>query len=155
VDIIKLGKEHIDFISSIVQSCSAAGRVTGQLSFVVFLVFYHTKIYPVNQRLMAEFFARVADGLELRQSDPAYQLRKRFMSVKGNEKIKPIAAQAMILKALNAHLDGKPVNVIRWESDREDFPPLRGYKVSKNQQKMMEQTLVGFESPSASAAATV
>lgn len=147
-DVIKLGKEYVEYISSLVPSLNAAGRVSGQPSFIVFLAFYHTKIYPLSQSKLSEFFSRLADGVELKQHDPVYQLRKRFLSVKGNEKIKPLAAQAMILKALNLYLDDKPANVIRWESDREVFPLLRGYKVGKNQQKLLEQTLVGYEARS-------
>lgn len=142
-DILKLGQDHIEYISHLVPALWKPGRITRQHAFVVFLVFYHTKIYPVDSALLTDFFNKVADGLELKQSDPAYQLRRRFLNVIKSDKVRRITAQAMILKALNFHLDGEPCGTLKWDA-REDFPPLRGYKVNKNQRKLMADTLVNF-----------
>lgn len=149
-DVLKLGKDHMDYISGLVSPLAKAGRITRQHSFVTFLVFYHTKIYPVNEDRLSGFFAQVSEGLELKQHDPAYQLRRRFINVSKSENIKSIVAQAMILKALNFHLDGKPSGLLKWEPGREDFPPLKGYKINDNQQRLMEKTLVGFTATEAS-----
>lgn len=127
-DVIKTGKEYIEYISGLVQPCYMAGRITGHTSFLTFLVFYHTKIYPVDPNLISNFVGRVADGVELRVSEPAYQLRKRFLNVAKAGELKRMTAHAMILKAFNYAVDGKPINLIKWDQDVEEFPPLRGYQ---------------------------
>lgn len=126
-DVLQLGRPYMEYISSLVSALDQAGRVTGQTAFITFLVFYHTKIYPVPEHLLSTFFARVGDGVELRPSDPAYQLRQRFLSVPKTGAFKRMNAQALILKALNFALDEKPCGHLVW-ADKEDFPPLRGYK---------------------------
>lgn len=129
-DILKLAGEWTDYISNLIQPLSQAGRFTGQTSFIAFLVFYYTKLYPVgSNKSISEFFARVGDGLELKASDPAFRLRQRFLGVSNGKEISRTMAQALILKALNLHLTNQPCGQLRWEST-EEFPKLIGYDVA-------------------------
>lgn len=79
-EVMKLADKWAEPISEMVPAVSPAGKFLGQLSFCVFLVFYLTKLRPVdNPERVAEFFARVSDGLNLTATDPVYKLRQRFL----------------------------------------------------------------------------
>lgn len=128
-DVLRLAKKWESDIVPLIPATWAAGRVLRQHAFCAFLVFYHTKIRPVSDpERVAEFFARVGDGLNLNATDPVYKLRNRFMEVASTGKIQRTAAQAIILKAFYLYLDGKPCTLLRFEPNREAFPELRGYK---------------------------
>lgn len=127
-EVMKLADKWAQTISEIVPGVMPAGKFLGQMSLCTFLVFYLTKLRPVdNPERVAEFFARVGDGVNLSATDPVYKLRQRFLKVSGADEINRTVAQAIIIKALNLYLDGKPCSVLKWE-EREDFPPLRGYR---------------------------
>ncbi len=128
-DVMKLAKKWADEVSELVQPVAAAGRLTGQHSFSVFLVFYFTKIRPIeNAERISEFFARVGDGLELTATCPVYKLRQRFTTLSAGSKIDRTSAQALILKALYLYLDGKTCSNLMFNPARENFPELRGFR---------------------------
>lgn len=127
-EVMKFADKWAETISELVGPLQSAGKFLGQSSYCVFLTFYYTKVRPVdNPERVGEFFARVADGLNLTATDPVYKLRQRFLSITGSITIDRGAAQALILKALNLYLDGKPCSNLRWDS-KEEFPALKGYR---------------------------
>lgn len=127
-DMLKIAKEHGEYIEGLINPVSTAGRICGQLSLCAFLVFYHTKIHPIdNPERISEFFARVGDGVGLAHNDPAYQLRKRFLELRGTESIPHRVGRALVIKAFNYYIDGVKIEKLAFSPDREPFPPLRGY----------------------------
>ena len=129
-DIMKLGKKWSTEIEPLVEPLRAAGRITGQHSFCVFIVLYHTKLRPIEgaEGRISEFFARVGDGVGLAATCPAYKLRQRFLSLPANGRIDRLSAQAYILKALYLYIDGLPSGHIRFDPNKEAFPELRGLR---------------------------
>lgn len=127
VEILKTIKKHEKQISGSIEAIYEAGKLTGQTSFCVFLAIYYTKIRRTKKpEKVANFFARVGDGLELHASDPEYQLRRRFTKLAHGQELTREAARAIILKALNMRLTGEPCTVLRFEPKREQFPMLIG-----------------------------
>lgn len=126
-EMLKTIKKYERAIAGSIEAVYDAGRLTGQASFCVFLAIYYTKIRRTKKaEKVAEFFARLGDGLELRASDPEYQLRKRFTKLTHGQELTREAARAIILKALNMRLTEEPCNMLRFEPKREEFPPLLG-----------------------------
>lgn len=126
-DIIKTGKEWIPVIEMLcVDPLMMAGRIVRQPSFCVFLVFYYTHIQPVKDlERLANFFARVADGLELTLNHPAYRLRQKFMSLAPGESLERSTSHALIMKALHLYLDHKDCGKLQFRIESEPFPELR------------------------------
>lgn len=128
-DMLKLAKKWQKDIIPLVAPLSPVGRLTGQHSYCVFLMLYYTKLRPINNfERLAEFFARVGDGVGLTNTDPAYKLRQRFITTGSNEVIQRVTAQALILKSLHLYLDGLPCLSLKYHPATEEFPALRGYK---------------------------
>jgi hypothetical protein len=126
-DVLKVGKEHIPLIEDLcIDPLMKAGRILHSSSFCIFVVFYYSHIEPIkNIDRMAEFFARVADGLELTLNHPAYRLRQKFMSLSPGESISRETAMALILKALHLYLDNKDCGKLQFRIESEPFPELR------------------------------
>jgi hypothetical protein len=126
-DILKVGKEWIPAIEDLcIDPLMKAGKILHSTSFCVFVVFYYSHIQPIkNIDRMAEFFARVADGLELTLNHPAYRLRQKFMNLSPGETIERPLAQALILKALHLYLDNEPCGKLQFRIESEPFPELR------------------------------
>ncbi len=128
-EVMKLADKWALQISEMVSAIDPAGKFLGATSWCVFLCFYYTRLRPVeNPERVAEFFARVYDGLNLTATDPVYKLRKRFLNISGAEQINRTVKNALILKALNMYLDGKPCENLKWDMAREEFPQLKGYR---------------------------
>lgn len=130
-DMMRLAKPWLSAIESLVDPCTAAGRVVGAHSYCVFLMFYHTKLRPIeNPERLAQFMARLADGVNLSATDPVYKLRQRFLAAAtgAGAAISRTGAQALILKALNLYLDEKPCANLRFDEQKETFPMLRGFR---------------------------
>ena len=91
---------------------------------------YHTKLRPIEgaEKRIAEFFARVGDGVGLAATCPAYKLRQRFLTIPANGKIDRLSAQAYIMKALYLYIDGLASVNIRFDPNKEAFPELRGLR---------------------------
>ena len=126
-DILKTGKECIPLIEDLcVDPLTAAGRMVQQQSFCIFLVYYYTHVSPVKDLVrLVEFFARVADGLNLTLNDPVYRLRQKFLQLGPGMSIDRTARQALVLKALHLYLDGKDCPKLQYVPEREQFPALR------------------------------
>lgn len=60
------------------------------------------------------FFDAVNTGMSLGADDPAYQFRERFIGKGRGAKFTQEYAQAIAIKALNAHILGKPIALLRW-----------------------------------------
>lgn len=77
-----------------------------------------------------EFFERLADGLELTHDHPVWQLRQRLLNARqaGRGKVTmPLnEALAILVKAWNAFFRKKPLKVLRWSANQEDFPKIDG-----------------------------
>lgn len=128
-EILKLGDKWTDVIGPILDAVNPAGRFLGQTSYCAFLVLYHTRLRSVeNPERVAEFFARVADGLNLTATDPVYKLRQRILSVPSTGALNRVAVKAVILKSMYLYLDGKPCGHLRFDPEKEDFPALRGLR---------------------------
>lgn len=129
VEVLKIVRKYQDQIAPIVNAVSEGGRFVKQHSFCTFLVFYYTHIQPVkNPERLAQFFARLGDGVGLEKNDPVYQLRKRYLEQTASGRFDRIAGRAMIVKALHAYLDNKQLTMVRYEPMREGFPELRKSK---------------------------
>lgn len=70
-----------------------------------------------------KFFDQVASGENLSQGDPALVLRERFLSQTKASRISLLHAQAFVVKAINAHLMGKKIALLRL-SDGEAAPKI-------------------------------
>ena len=68
------------------------------------------------------FFEALATGVNLTQRSPAYLLRERFLAQKGSKRLSATMQRAFIVKALNAHLQGKELAFLRFSEGVEDMP---------------------------------
>jgi len=124
-DLLKVVAPWVDIISNSVARFRLAGRLTGQGSFISFLALYYAHIVQIAAEGVVDgFFDRVGDGVDLAVGNPALALRNRF-SIMTNERISVVPARALVLKALHAHLDGKTVRKLSFNSVTEAFPELR------------------------------
>jgi len=131
-EIVKLGKKHADAISEMVAPLSQARRLTRGGAWIVFLMYYFHHYRPQEEAVkVAEFFSRLSDGVGLDATSPILHLRNRCSERSGNFQLSLHVRQALILKALNYHLDGKKIDRLTFNSDREEFPPLRGYDLKE------------------------
>jgi hypothetical protein len=127
-EIVRLAKKHAEPIAALVEPLNEARRLTKGGSWVVFLMYYFETYRPKEEAVkVAEFFARVGDGVDLKADSPILQLRKRCAEQAGNLVIPVEIKQALILKALNAYLMGQKLERLTFSAERESFPPLRGY----------------------------
>lgn len=71
----------------------------------------------INREKAKLFFRQLTTGAELKETDPAYVLRR---AVKNKAKLNPrkgadrISAAALTIKALNAHFQGNDVDIVKW-----------------------------------------
>lgn len=131
-DLLKVGRGHEEYISELVAPTMAAGRIVKQTSFCTFLVFYLTRIFPTKRpERLSEFFARLGDGVGLLADSPIYQLRQKFLTMRGTESIPRKVRMGLILKALNFHMEEMTCSKLLYNPDREAFPPLAGYDENK------------------------
>jgi hypothetical protein len=65
------------------------------------------------------FFNQVADGFGLCSTDPAYHLRDRFSKQTGTSNLSKQMQRAFMVKAVNAHITGKKIGLLRWREDEE------------------------------------
>lgn len=128
-EIVRLGRKHADAISELVDPISDAGRLTRSQSWCTFLMYYFATFRPPEEAAKAAiFFARLGDGVGLSADSPMLVLRKRCLEGNiGNLELPRFVLQAMVLKALNAHLIGQRIERLTFQTEREPFPPLRGY----------------------------
>lgn len=71
--------------------------------------------------VVIDFFEKVRSGLNMSQTDPAYHLREKFISrARGVSFTAPMVI-AYSVKALNSHVSGKPMKIMRMFND-EGFP---------------------------------
>jgi hypothetical protein len=97
--------------------------IIGLPSLVValaFLVRSHQKCVP--------FFGSVADGLNLTKVDPVHHLRDRFISDRSNRvsSAKATVKAAWLVKAWNAYASDRPMALLRWNAEQEQFPEIVG-----------------------------
>lgn len=125
-DVLKIGKHHIPAIEALcIDPLMKAGRLVHNASFCVFLAFYYTQIDPVKDiERLAEFFARVADGLELTRSHPAYHLRQKYLSLRPGDVIDHRTGKALIMKALHIYLQHEPCGRLQFRIESEPYPEL-------------------------------
>lgn len=126
-DVLRVGKEWIPTIEAMcIDPLMKAGGILHARSFCVFVAFHYTYIQPVKDiPRMVEFFARVADGLELTMNHPAYRLRQKFLAMAPGESLSRGIIQALILKALHLYLDHQDCGKLQFRIESEPFPELR------------------------------
>lgn len=78
--------------------------------------------YPDTWKLFAE---QLVHGIGLRMDDPVFQLRKHLLKQRGRHDVRldSIYALAITIKAFNALLEGRSVQVLAWKPN-EKFPDL-------------------------------
>jgi hypothetical protein len=66
----------------------------------------------------SEFFARLADGLELTATSPIYHLRERLLKICSSYRLRMAEAErvALAIKAWNAFRTGKPMQQLSWRN---------------------------------------
>ena len=76
-----------------------------------------------NRALADTFFRRLADGADMKRSEPVYKLRKRLVEANASSttKLSRVAIAALTIKAWNATRDGNSNVLLRWNED-ESFP---------------------------------
>lgn len=93
---------------------------------------------------VAEFYARLTDGVNLAADSPILSLRRWFMSDTGyvrvsNEARRPVAT-ANLLKCLNDYALGRPRSVVAFKLGQEAFPaPLPLGSLLRHEQDLEEQ----------------
>jgi hypothetical protein len=78
----------------------------------------------------AEFFGRLADGVELPVHSPIAALRTRLINAQATHFMPTNEALAILVKAWNAFLNKVPVKSLRWQSS-EGFPKIAGVNRKK------------------------
>lgn len=98
---------------------SGAHRI-GKVGFLAFLHWFYAFEQAQDRTMVDSFFLGIATGEGLRKGDPALTFRNRVtLGAKTDMK----TFQAMAIKAITAHIQGKKMNVCRW-SEHEEFPAL-------------------------------
>jgi len=72
---------------------------------------------------IAEFFDQVQSGEHLERTMPAYVLRERFMNRTRGTSMNLFVSIALCIKAVNAHISGARIKILRFSPD-EAFPTL-------------------------------
>jgi hypothetical protein len=94
------------------------------------IAWLHCVTQRLNKPVSDSFFHGLTTGEMLDMHSPVYWLRSRLQSDRASSaKISPREAQALIIKAWNAYLDGKSVKCLKW-TEKEAFPALRGNKLA-------------------------
>lgn len=83
-------------------------------------------LFVDNDLALADwFFESLASGVGLLETDAVFHLRNRLIGNKTNAaKLSDKVVTALIIKAWNAHRQGKPVRVLRW-TENEQFPEIQ------------------------------
>ena len=76
-----------------------------------------------GSELMLNFLSRVSEGTGLRNNDPAFVLRERFINRIRGRQIHSDIALGFCIKAINAEVQGKKIQILRMSPD-ETFPEL-------------------------------
>lgn len=89
-------------------------------SLAGFMHYLMSTRYPDTWRL---FTGQLVHGVGLTMDDPVYQLRKHLLRQRGRRDLKldPVYAMAITIKAFNALLEGRSVQVLAWKPN-EKFP---------------------------------
>jgi hypothetical protein len=87
---------------------------------------YYKCFSEINEDAANKFFELLCLGINLTPDHPVYLLRKRFISVKTNEREHlPIPMKhALIVKTWNNFVSGKKLKVLKFDSDTEEFPQI-------------------------------
>lgn len=73
--------------------------------------------------VVESFFNKLASGENLSATDPAFQLREKFMTAPKGLRMSQEMKIAYCVKAINAHIQGKPMKILRHQ-EREALPEL-------------------------------
>lgn len=92
-----------------------------------YAAFCHYICARLNRKAADDFYRKIQTGLAMESAkDPAYVLRNRLMSGQiGSEKLDPVVAAALTIKAWNAMRRGLTVGALRWRTENspnEEFP---------------------------------
>lgn len=78
-----------------------------------------------------EFYGQLLEGIGLTKSQPAYLLRARIIGNTGNTRLLPSILFALCIKAMNVHLTGNPISLLRHNPSQESFPEIVGFPPSR------------------------
>jgi hypothetical protein len=87
----------------------------------------HLLMHTSDPGLAKRFFLSLAQGVELTASDPAYQVRERFLHERKELYHTAIAERAAVMiQAWNCYCSGQPMTprLLRWTGDNTAFPTI-------------------------------
>lgn len=114
-------RELADGVEDSITVAARATRVVAP-SRTAWLHFLASKSCPL---LGDSFFEQLASGANLPERSPIFLFRERMLREKADRnKLDARSALALLIKAWNAHVDGKSIGVLRWKDD-EPFPIAR------------------------------
>lgn len=111
----------------IAESVRSAGRCSRVFPSVAMLAYLHYEFQRRDPELADQFLSKLADGLGLKASDPAYVLRERLLADKQNKARLPNKyVLAITIKAWNYARSGRRApKFLRWSEDaNEKFPDI-------------------------------
>lgn len=89
-----------------------------------FVVFFHYILTPRAPEQAEAFLIALVTGEDLRRSSPAYVLRDKLINnMLSKTKLTRPCTLAFIVKAWNAHIQGRKIKALRWSND-ERFPEI-------------------------------
>lgn len=142
LDTCNLAEPHLEAMAESQPKTHKASRVTGVGTLLGFLWFYYTHILELNEAKVTEFFERLGDGVGLDTGSPMGALRNRCLSQRVNTKIERKPMMALVIKALNAHMNNKKMRGIYFDASREEFPPLYGQSSNADEQDSSKPTKI-------------
>ena len=142
-EVVKLVEPHIPFLEELGQQLDQVGRLTGQKTWCMFLVYYYTKIYPYKVQQLVEFFTRMGTGENIDATSPIYRCRQRFLDAnasQGSMILSRTAKMALIAKALNYYFDEKKMTqALTYSPSKDAFPILYGTKQAEDSRRGPKQ----------------
>lgn len=125
--VVKEFSKHPD-VGEAVKAVHACRDVVAKTRVAWFYYLMH-KQHPAK---CEEFFARLADGIELTANNPVYLLRARYLSARRGSTGKGLSSMplneaiALLIKAWNSFYRNKTMSVLRWNVRSETFPKIDG-----------------------------
>ena len=100
-----------------------SGKILAMSEFAAF----HFVMSEVDKDDANEFMSKLAIGSNLSLKSPIFRLRALLIQSKINKlrKLQNSVKNALIIKAWNFYRDGREIEILRFDSEREDFPVLK------------------------------
>lgn len=90
------------------------------MSHASFAYYVTNDLHPEQATI---FIERLATGVDLKKGDAIIAFRQRMLDLVGvKHRLRQTEKLALLIKAWNAFLEGKPITILRWKTDTEVFP---------------------------------